>query len=219
MGTAVVYFDSIERLARLTELGITEDLLIQAVQRGLTAWASCTPNHPQLFGGISQWAETVCALRETLLPLGWYRSDEGNLPLTINRAGNLAITVATGDESTGQPEESPCTKSSKGPRTASAIAVNRRQLTLFGDIRLLPEDLEQVNGRMTWLLLVHRDMLARELRCELSRPIEIGLDGRVDGWVERIILGRTPFGADAIDISGPSVPQTPEIVVNIAPRL
>src|SRR5579871_1828736 len=188
MGAPAVYFESIERLARLAELGITEDLLMQAVQRCLTAWASCTANHPQLFGGISQWAETVCALRETLIPLGWYRSDDGNLPLTINRAGNVAITVATGDESTGQPEESPCTKSSKGPRTASAIEVNRRQLTLFGDIRLLPEDLSRVNGRMTWLLLVHRDMNTRQLRCELSRPIEIGDDGRVDGWAERIIL-------------------------------
>ena len=61
--------------------------------------------------------------------------------------------------------------------------MNQRQLTLFGDIRLQPADLANVNvnGRMTWLLLMHRDLKTREVRCELSRPVNMNEDGRVDG--------------------------------------
>jgi len=212
------YSDPNDRRTRLAELGLAAEMLVQAVQRGHSAWANCTLNHPRLFPGISAWAEAVNALRELLIPLGWNRSDEGNLPFTVNEAGNVALCVSTGDEATGRVDESPCTKSSKGPRTANAVAVNQRQLTLFGDIRLQPEDLANVNGRMTWLLLMHRDLRAREVRCELSRPVNMNEDGRVDGWAERIILPVTPIDGDTVEIPDSEISQTPNIVVNVTRR-
>lgn len=214
-----LYTTSEDRRNRLTELDLTEETLVEAVQRGLAAWAGCTRNHPALYPGIAAWAETVCAIREVQIPRGWYRSDEGNLPFTVNSSGTIALTVATGDDATGRPDEIPCTKSSKGPRTARAIEINQRQLTLFDDIRLRPQDLDELNsGRMTWMLLIHRDVLRREIRCELSRPVNMNEDGRVDGWAERIILPSTPFGADTAEMPMPEVPQSPVIDVQVTRR-
>src|SRR6266851_8847821 len=105
--------------SRLAELGVRQEVLRESVQRGHAAWASCTPNHPAPFPGISAWAETVNAVRELLIPEGWTRSDSGNLPMTVDKAGRVCIAVSTGDEDTGRRDGSPCTRSSKGPRTAS----------------------------------------------------------------------------------------------------
>jgi len=37
--------------------------------------------------GLFAWGETICALRERLIPLGWERQDEQNWPLVVNRDG------------------------------------------------------------------------------------------------------------------------------------
>ena len=203
--------------SRLAELGLREEILREAVQRGQAAYASCTPNHPAPYRGICAWAETVSALRELLLPKGWTRSDSGNLPLTTDGASRVCITVSTGDENTGRIGGSPCTRSSKGPRTASAITINALQMRLFEEIRLQPDDLEEINGKMTWILLFHRDPIANELRCELSRPIKMNVDGQVTGWAERIILGSTPLGGDKVEVPT-NVPQTPNLNVNVKRR-
>ena len=222
MTSAISYSDSnpVARAKRLADLSLTEELLLEVAQRAQLARASCTLNHPPLFPGISAWAEGVSALRERLLPQGWVRSDEGNLPFTVNRAGTVALTISTGDEATGRKEESPCTKSTKGPRTKKAVDVNVRQLTLFGDIRILPKDLAKVNGigRMTWILLMHWDRESREVRCELSRPVNVNEEGRVDLWAERIILSATPFDNDSVEVPSSDAPQTPNFVVDVKRR-
>jgi hypothetical protein len=202
---------------RLVELGLDEAVLVQAIRRGFAAWASCTPNHPALLPGILAWGETVSALREQLSQRGWQRSDEGNLPLVINRAGSISISVATGDESTGRSDDSPCTKASKGPKTADAVAVNQHQLSLFPHLAPLPSNLLSQKDRTLWFLLIHRDVNAREMRCELSRPINMNPEGRVDGWVERIVLGTLPFGGDMVDIPHGN-DLGPDLVVEIARR-
>ena len=98
--------------------------------------------------------------------------------------------------------------------------MNQAQFELFPDVRLLPEDLERINGRMgrmTWLLLMHRDHQAQEVRCELSRPVNMSAEGRVSGWVERIILSSMPFLGPTGDVA-PNVPQSPEIDVEVRRR-
>jgi hypothetical protein len=160
----------------------------------------------------------VAGLRDGLLPLDWQRSNESNLPFTVDPTGNMAIAVATSDAATGCLDKSPCTKSSKGPRTAGAVADNGQQLLLFGDIPLRPEHLALSPGRMTWLLLVHQDNEAREVRCELSRPISMNEEGRVDEWVERIILSPFPLDGDVLNIPVDNAPRTPELDVEIKRR-
>src|SRR5579859_6709186 len=138
---SVAYVVPMDVRRRLAELGLEEQHLLRAVQRGQTARLSCTANHPVLFPGLCAWSETVRALREELIPLRWERSDEDNLPFTVNPDRTVAIAVATGDEATGLRDRIPCTKSSKGPRTANAVQRNGLQYSLFGDIRLQPEHL------------------------------------------------------------------------------
>ena len=210
-----VYSTPEEVPSRLAELGLQQEILIEAVQRGMAARAACTENHPAPFWGIAMWAETVAALRELLRPEGWTRSDSGNLPLTVDPANRVSIIVSTGDENTGT-SISPCTRSSKGPRTENAVTVNALQMTLF-DVRLRPEDLDEKNGKMTFLLLFHYDAKANELRCELSRPIEMNEEGQVSGWAERIILPNSPLGGDVVTVPT-DVPQTPAVTVTIKRR-
>lgn len=199
---------------RLEELDLETEWLLEAARRGMAAAASCTANHPAVLSGILGWGETICALRDRLLPEGWRRLDEGNLPLTVNEAGTIALTVATGDEETGRPDGNPCTKSKKGPRVASAVANNQLQLFPVA-VHLRPDD---ATGRVTWLLLIHRDRAARELRAELSRPVSMGEDGRVAAWSERIMLGAVPY--DDPVIVDPASPKNSgsDIVVEIKRR-
>jgi hypothetical protein len=63
---------------------------------------------------------------------------------------------------------------------------------------------------------VYRDEVRGELRYELSCPSRMGVDGYVDGWVERIIFPTVPFDTDelasfTVDDGG----KTPEITVEI----
>lgn len=218
---SVAYIDPMEMRGRLAELGLKEEDLLLAIQRGQAARLSCTRNHPPQSSGYYAWSETVCTLRERLIPLGWERSDERNLPFTVNPEKSVAIAVATGDEATGRSDEKPCTKSSKGPRTAEAVAVNERQLELFGNLPLRPEQLAMFNECMTWLLLFHCDTEAREVRCELSRPVKMDEEGYVDDWAERVILTAFPFGGDSAKVPNiplTDAPQSPEIVVEIKKR-
>ena len=214
-----VYSDEWDVNRRLADLGLEEASLIRAVQRGLAAWASCTENHPPVFGGLSAWAETVCALREELVPRGWERSNDANLPLVVNGNGTVAISVATGDEETGMKEGAPCTSSAKGPKTALAILENLGQGVLFPSQMLPPAEIVNASGRATWILLMYRDKKERQVRCELSRPISMAEEGHVDGWAERIILKPTSFNDDILTWSGAEGgPQSPEIDVEIKKR-
>jgi hypothetical protein len=199
---------------RLAELGLDALIFAHAIQRGQAIAAGYTANHPAICRGISQWGEIVAALREQLLPLDWTRMDEDNLPLTVNPTRTIAISVSTGDESTGIAEATPSTRSTKGPRTADAVVVNALQLDLFGNVPLRPEELKQSNGVMTWILLFHWDATAEETRFELSRPVKMDSEGHVDVWVERIIFPALPFGMDRS-----RAPQDPPLSPEIVPEV
>jgi hypothetical protein len=214
MSATNVVFEPFECRNRLAELGLDEDGLIQCVERGQSAWAECTPNHPAIYKGLCAWGETTCGLREYLLPKSWKRVDEGNLPVTINKANTIAIIVSTGNEDTGRKEGKPSTKSTKGARTAEAIACNLEH-TLFGDIRKITKN---ADGKATYMLLFHRDEELEEVRCELSRPLKINEDDdRIDEWTERIILRPIPFSSGSRILVGDG-PQTPNIDVEIKRR-
>lgn len=112
----------------MAELGLDEESVIEAVQAGFSAFASCTDNHPPSAPGYFGWAETVRTLRDRLTPKGWRRLNEANLPLVVREELNLAIAVSTGDKATGRKDWSPCTSSVKGPMTAAALRGNQGEL-------------------------------------------------------------------------------------------
>lgn len=213
-----VLFQAGDVQSRLAELGLDADALAQVIKRGYVAFTLCTPNDPPLYPGFAAWAQTVRALREYLVPEGWDRCDENNYSLVINPAGTMAIAVATGDDGTGRLEAMPTTKSSKGPSTAEAVIANQAQLTFDFYV---PETAAPADGdvardeRITWMLLVHRGV--GEVRSELSLPMSMGADGRIESWQERIILGSMPTDPIEIDINPPS-PVMPDIQIDVKRR-
>jgi hypothetical protein len=213
-----IYSDPRDVNSRLAELGLTAPILKEAIQRGFASWASCTPNYPSNYPGISAWANTVAALRELLHSEGWTRQDEGNLPVTVDPAKRVSILVSTGDEYTGLTDLTPSTQSSKGPRTVNVVEGNAQQIPLFDFKKARPEIENQNTERLTWILLFHRDKASNEVRSELSCPVKINEDGQIDSWAERIILPAIPFGGDNVEVRN-DVPKTPQIDVKIKRKL
>lgn len=216
----LVYFESWDINRRLAELELEEAPLLQAVQVGFSAWAACTSNHPPTAPGFYAWSEAVRTLREQLASSGWRKLNETNCAFTVNREGTIAIIVATGDSDTGKKDGHPCTSSEKGPRTVNAVQANKKQEWLFPEMVMPLKEIAKAKGRVTWILLMHRDSVAEEVRCELSRPISISQKGHVDGWGERIILSPTRFDShDASKLTdNKPEPQTPEIKIEIKRR-
>jgi hypothetical protein len=201
--------------ARLKELGLTREILVDSAKQGHLAFIGCTINHPPLLPGILAWGETVRSLREYLAPDDWSRSDENNYSLVISPGGKIALAVATGDEETGLENGHPSNKARKG--RATRRAVNQNQMSFdFGPAAALPDiNPSDEEKRATWILLLHRD--DNEVRLELSLPASI-TEGHIDSWKERIILGSFPFDGDidVIDIT-PEPPQ-PDISIDIKRR-
>src|SRR5438105_6743044 len=122
----------------LAELGLTPEVLNDAILRGETARDSCTANDPPNSPGFYSWAGTGRALRDILVALGWVINDDVNYSRVVNEELNIAIAVVTGDEATGNRDFSPKTKYPKGPATQAAVTVN--QASLFGETSGPAED-------------------------------------------------------------------------------
>ncbi len=206
--------------ARLTELGLEQELLLQATQRGLAAFAACTPHHPRNYPALASWAETFRGLSDLLVvhPYRWTKLDDNGQPQVHNPSGLIAITVAGGDSNTGRiGDAEPKTSASKGDATSRAMLENAY---LFPDMEAdARAKLEKMNRRQTWFLLVHRDLVAGEMRCELSMPISMSEDRRIDGWAERILLRSTSFDAALLrGIPDEPTPLTDEVKIELKRR-
>lgn len=199
----VLHSDPASVSTALQSLGLTEDVLLEAVRQSHLARSNATPNHPPLHASFVAWSEAVRALRDGLAPSGWERSNEKNWPRVVHPEGHIALTVATGNESTGRVDQTPATTSSKGPSTVAALEVNR-QLWLPG---MAPPEAEEGAEQepSTWLLLIHH--AKDEIRCELALPLDVDHEGRVSVWQERIILRSLPLDLEPIDITPPVLPD------------
>lgn len=57
----------------------------------------------------------------------------------------------------------------------------------------------------TWVLLVH--YAENEIRAELSLPFDMGTDGRIAIWQERILLRALPLDPEPIAVAPPTQPD------------
>lgn len=204
MTTNAVYKEPEAIASRLEQLCLNEEDLRDSIYQAHLQRVRLTPNHPRIFPGLEMWGWAVSSLREHLRPHGWVRVEAGNFSLTVHEELGIAIAIASGDESTGNAYAHPSNRSKKGRNTVEAVEANQ-QFDLFED--LLPETKEEAGGRDTWVLLHHTDAVKKEIRIELSRPSEIGNDGKICAWSERILLGSISFDDDIIDISPGSGPD------------
>jgi hypothetical protein len=195
----VVYQDPPGVSAKLAEMGLSYEILREAIDYGQLHWSSCTRNDPPSVPGILAWGKTMRRLRELLIPHGWSALNESGLPLVVNPTGSIAIAVTAGDEGTGDPSRAARTKYAKGPVTVSFIEQNGLQLSLFENeetARVIKRR-ERDSDCMTWVLLLHRSN--GEICCELSLPSSIDFDGRGSECVERIFLEPAPFDPEGND--------------------
>lgn len=204
---------------RLNELGLTEDVLRQSIMRAQAAWAQCTPHHPRPFAAIVTWGEGMCALRDLLIPRGWSCADDRGLPLAVNPQGTLAITIQSGDENTGRVGQGqPRTSSGHGPATIDFVQQNAY---LFPDMEAEARarfEQERQRAKNTWVLLLKRDSVLGQVRCELSHPTAMDEENRIVGWSERIILPPVEFDPTPDIAADDGGPDDGEITIDIKRR-
>ena len=175
----------------LHELGLTEQIIVDAVLDGESERDFCSPHHPKTMPGYVSWGNTIRALRDSLVIFGWTAREDRNYPTVVNEEGTVAVAVATGDEGTGRAGLFPNVKNSKGSVTKGVVLVN--QTSLFEH---LPDFQNAPEAKcMTWLLLRQRD--GDRLYFELSLPARMK-NGFILEWDTRIIFGPQDIDGDAI---------------------
>lgn len=195
-----------EVTARLQQLSLEREPLVEAVNQAHLQRVRLTSNHPSIFPGLEMWGWTVGATRDQLRPLGWVAHEKSNYPLTVHTELNLAVAVASGDSYVGNPLGMPSSRSRKGKNTVYAVEQNC-QFDMFADLLPEPEELAELSAYETWILLHHTDTVKKEIRIELSRPSGMGKGGKVNFWSERIMLGTISLDDDLIEVALPSGPD------------
>lgn len=184
----MVRWELIDVEEALAELGVPLKFLQEAVQVGYLARISRRANDAPSAAGFYQWNDTLRSLRENMAGQNWARNDTGNWPTTVHPEKLLAIAVSSGNADTGKETANPSTKAPKGPRTARAVTINANQAWLPG---FEPEEKAVPGASLpTWLLLFYAN--EKELRAELSLPVNMDSEGHVSTWRERIILPALP---------------------------
>jgi hypothetical protein len=205
-GATVVWSDPADVFRRLAELGLSPDPLRQAVARGEAERASCTENDPAAEIGIFVWGRTVRFLREALRAVGWIRNKNENVHTTISPDKKIAIAVAAGDAGTGDLNATPRTKYERGEQTRAVV--DRQYSLLPPELPIAPDP----KDGLLYVLLVYPAVDG--VRCELSLPTQIGKDGRITSWRERIVLAIVPRP----DVPGSDIDRGPEIDVPVSRR-
>ena len=175
--------------SRLHELNVEADVLQEAIKYGVSYSSGCTAHDPPMMAGVSVWAKATRFLRDQLVPKGWKLDNSRNYATTVNVAQNYLIAVAAGDSMTGLPDNTPRTRTEKGPATREAVSHNQSHFSdISTDFGPRPTALTK-----TWLLLHYLDEDQDEIRIELSQPAYMTDEGYVCDWLERIILSPVPL--------------------------
>lgn len=127
---AVVHQKLGEVESRLSQLGLTPDILIQVVQACVAGYAGCTDNDPPGAAGYSSWRYGVRRSRELLLPLGWLKDNTGGYATCLNREKKVRLAIMNSDDGAGVPDRVPHNRSKKGPNSERA-AFNNKQVHQF----------------------------------------------------------------------------------------
>lgn len=188
---AQVFLDPLDVTPRLAELGLSDELLLEAISNGAQHAYSCTANDPVMLPGTLFWGKTVRHLRDTLVPLGWRVDNTRNFATIVHPSGQWAVGVSSGDENTGRPASSPHSRNPKG--TVTKDIANQNQMS-FTEIApdFMPPMASPPSPKSTWLLLFYSDRSTHEIRSELSLPVEMDAAGRVVEWSQRLILPSIP---------------------------
>lgn len=180
-----IYSDSLSVDHRLEALGLQREQIERAVFISEYYRDQRTDNDAPGAQGWIAYTWCVRAFREILIPLGWTRSNDQNRATIVRPDGKVAVSVVVGDEGTGRDDLISNVKTPKGRATTQAVG----QQSLFEDFYNVTP-MFGATELQTWFLLRRRTDDAVFL--ELSLPARM-VDGHVERWVERIILGQYPY--------------------------
>lgn len=170
----------IQAVEELKQMHLSSDQLLQACLLGVLSRENCTDYNTKGGPGFIQWDSTVKALREYCCGQNWIKFQENGLEGIISIDGKIRILPSSGNVVTGNINQNPSNKNSKGIRTIQLIEKSM-QGSLFNGY---PDQLDDDNVE-TYVLLYYNN--SKELRMELSKPLLIK-KGKIVAWEKRIII-------------------------------
>jgi hypothetical protein len=199
----ISYFE--ESQDRFTRIGITEEILSNAIKMGLRDRNQVSDLYPVTTKGLRTWEGVIAGLRGGLLGLSefdWTKDHKKGLSITSSKLANLTLVVTSGDKATGVVEKTAKTKNAKGPSTIEFVGRNG---DLFEGFDNNVENIK-ADPNETWVLLYFVDNAKNEVRYELSLPINLhSIDGKlkIDEWEKRVIFNPVPFSVAFDNVVAP----------------
>lgn len=208
---------------RLAELGLTRDLLLEAVRAVAAAQAGCTDNDPPAARFWDGWRMGTRRLRELMRPLGWEKDDTDTFSVIVNHEARARIVVVNSAEGTGRVPGAPLNVAKKGPRSRDAALANGQlvfDMAGFAEERARRLRLAEAATKFaTWGLCVFVD--GDTVRAELSQATAFRRGFAVE-WQERIILiGDGTPAFDAVTIVPPDADDdglSPDFEIDVRRR-
>ena len=185
--------------ARLSSLGLSQDVLRGALLQAWRFASECTKHDPPNLGGILVWGKAIRYLRDDLVARGWKAENRRNYATVMSLERRIALAVSAGDAFTGLDGPPPCTRCAKGRATREALNVNQLTFADFAGYMPVPRrEATDHSHRQTWVLLHYVDEQQDEMRFELSLPMDMDDQHHVTQGDERILLGSIPGLPDAL---------------------
>lgn len=188
--SAIVRIAELDVNARLRQLGLTRDLLIDVLRACVQGYGDCTDNDPPTAKGYESWRWGTRHFRELLLPgdPDWQKNDA--IPSVRNAKLGIRVIVLNADDETANPDPNavPTNRSPKGVLHERAI----KGEWLPG----LPYPYEEITDEI-WYFCNH--VRGDQVLAELSCPQRIE-GGFIVAWKERIIIVRPGEWGDLASI-------------------
>jgi hypothetical protein len=214
----IVHAEPVEVQDRLAQLGLTVEELHRILEQAHADRRDCTKLDPITLPGNVFWGRVIRYAREIYLLKGWKLARPKLVELVVNPSEEFGFTACSGDRATGRPELTPSSRYGKGTAMAERIAAN--QLVLPGMEAVRSPDDDQYEGLKTWCLLYYHEPVKDEesektiLWAEIALPERISDRGKIDSWIERILLPPLEFD-EAFVLPDPDIEPGPDIDVPI----
>lgn len=202
----------------LDRMGISIEGIDKALEAGENAAGNTNSYAPVIAAGIQRWIQTVTVWREELAKdREWTHNDPQNRPIATDPTGTYQVSVAGGNDRTGDLDPGTVPQAARRKGRATAESVDRNQQVLFGIGAVLPVEQPVTDSDQPpsggWVLLYYR--ADGEIRRELSHPSGFDRDaGQFTGWDVRVVL--TPIQKPATVQLKPSDVGGEDVDFNIA---
>lgn len=182
--------------ASLRREGMRAEHFVEALGASNTERKMCVRGHSALSGpGYYAYNGMLTSLSGQMCQGDeWDREDPLSMPLLINRARKLILTVSSGDRYTGLHgyDRKPQSKNPKGELMRELARLNQTANEPEG-LFAAPEKplhklLNELQDYQFWLALVYYDRSKLEIRCEIAQPKMFSSQGRVSDYYLRIVL-------------------------------